>query len=110
MRILRLCLLAAALPLAAHVGSPDIFYEGEAGPYRLLVTVRPPQVVPGVAEVEIRSASAEATQIHIVPLVLGAKGRQYPPVADLAKVSAEDRQFYTGALWLMTPGSWQVQI
>ena len=110
MRTLRLCLLLAALPLAAHVGSPDIFYEGEAGPYRLLVTVRPPQVVPGVAEVEIRSASADVRQIRIVPLILGFKGAQYAPVPDVAKVSAEDPQFYTGALWLMTPGSWQVQI
>jgi hypothetical protein len=110
MRTLRLCLLAAALPLAAHVGSPDVFYEGAAGPYRLLVTVRPPQVVPGVAEVEIRSASPDARQIHIVPLVLGFHGRQYAPVPDVAKISREDPQFYTGALWLMTPGSWQVQI
>jgi hypothetical protein len=110
MRTLRLCLLAAALPLAAHVGSPDVFYEGEAGPYRLLVTVRPPQVVPGVAEIEIRSASADVRQIHIVPLILGFKGSQYAPVPDVAKVSTEDPQFYTGALWLMAPGSWQVQI
>jgi len=72
--------------------------------------VRPPQVVPGVADVEIRSASADVRQIHIVPLILGSKGPQYAPVPDLAKVSAEDPQFYTGALWLMTPGSWQVQI
>jgi hypothetical protein len=110
MRIFRLCLLAAALPVAAHVGSPDVFYEGEAGPYRLLVTVRPPQVVPGVADVEIRSASADVRQVHIVPLILGFKGAQYAPVPDVAKVSTEDPQFYTGALWLMTPGSWQVQI
>ena len=110
MRTLRLCLLAAALPLAAHVGSPDVFYEGEAGAYHVLVTVRPPQVVPGVAEVEIRSASSDVRQIHIVPLILGFKGSQYAPVPDVAKVSKEDPQFYTGALWLMAPGSWQVQI
>src|SRR5882762_5921920 len=32
------------LPLAspAHVGSPDVYYDGYAGPYRLLVTLRPP--------------------------------------------------------------------
>jgi hypothetical protein len=110
MRFLRSCFLLAALPVAAHVGSPDIFYQGDAGPYRLLVTVRPPQVVPGVADVEIRAASADAAQIRIVPLVLGFKGPQYAPVPDLAKVSPEDRQFFTGVLWLMTPGSWQVQI
>src|SRR5262249_29250582 len=37
----------------AHVGSPDVFLDRMAGPYRLLVTVRPPPVIPGVADVEI---------------------------------------------------------
>ena len=41
------------LPIAAlaHVGSPDVYYEGDAGPYHLLVTVRPPAVIPGIAEI-----------------------------------------------------------
>ena len=59
------CSSAAAAPLAAHVGSPDIFFEGDAGPYQLLVTIRPPQVVPGVAEIEIRSLSADVREIHM---------------------------------------------
>ena len=29
---------------------------------------------------------------------------------DLARPTAEDSQFYTGALWLMATGSWQVRI
>lgn len=110
MRFLRLCLFAAALPLLGHVGSPDVFFEGEAGPYRLLVTVRPPQVIPGVAEIEIRSTAPDVRQVHIVPLILGYQGPQYAPVPDLAKASREDPQFFTGALWLMAPGSWQVRI
>ena len=68
MKILPALLLAAAAPLAAHVGSPDVFFDGQAGPYQLLVTIRPPQVVPGVAEIEIRSLAPDVTQIHIVPL------------------------------------------
>jgi hypothetical protein len=103
-------LFLAALPLAAHVGSPDIFFQGAAGPYPLLVTIRPPVVVPGVAEVEIRSTSADVRQIHLVPLRLGMAGQQFPPVADLAQQSKDDPQFYTGSLWLMVTGSWQVQI
>jgi hypothetical protein len=104
-----LLLLAAALPLIAHVGSPDVFYEGAAGPYRLLVTIRPPQVVPGVAEIEIRSLSQGVRQIHIVPLRLTAQ-QQYAPVPDLAQPSRDDPQFYTGTLWLMSTGTWKVRI
>ena len=71
-------------PLAAHVGSPDVFFEGDAGPYKLLVTIRPPQVVPGMAEIEIRSLSPEVRQIQVVPLRLGFRGEQFAPVPDLA--------------------------
>jgi hypothetical protein len=104
-----LLFLLAAIPLIAHVGSPDVFFEGSAGPYKLLVTIRPPQVVPGVAEIEIRSASPDVRQIHILPLRL-TTSQQFAPVPDLARPSKEDPQFYTGALWLMATGSWQVRI
>jgi hypothetical protein len=103
-------LFFAALPLAAHIGSPDIFFEGQAGPYRLLVTIRPPQVVPGVAEIEIRSASPDVRQIRVVPLQMGARFTQFPPVPDLTRPSKQDPQFYTGSLWLMVTGSWQVRL
>jgi hypothetical protein len=109
MRLLPVVLLAA-VPLLAHVGSPDIFYQGNAGPYGLLVTIRPPAVVPGVAEVEIRSQSNDVRQIRMVPLRLGFAGQQFPPVSDAAQQSKDDPQFFTGALWLMVTGSWQVQI
>jgi hypothetical protein len=110
MKLLRIFLLAAAVPLHGHVGSPDVFFKGDAGPYPLLITIRPPQVVPGVAGIEIRSESPEVRQIRIVPLRLGYGGAQFAPVPDVAQSSHDDPQFYTGALWLMTSGSWQVRV
>jgi hypothetical protein len=109
MKIFLVLILAAVAPLAAHVGSPDVFFEGQAGPYQLLVTIRPPQVVPGVAEIEIRSLAADVTGIHIVPLRLTA-AQQFAPVPDLARPSREDPQFYTGSLWLMSTGAWKVRV
>lgn len=109
MKLLLTALLCAA-PLAAHVGSPDVFYEGGAGPYRLLVTIRPPQVIPGVAQVEIRSTSSEVRHVRIVPLPMTGPGAKLAPTPDVAQPSADDPQFYTGALWLMAPGSWQVRV
>jgi hypothetical protein len=106
-------LLAAilfAVPLAAHVGSPDVFFEGEAGPYRLLVTIRPPPVIPGVAEIEIRSAAHDVRQIRLVPLRITGPGASLAPTPDMAQRSTEDAQFYTGSLWLMGTGSWQVRV
>jgi len=102
--------LAVPFSMAAHVGSPDIFFEGDAGAYKLYVTIRPPQIVPGVAEIEIRSLSPGVRQVHIVPLRLAQRGEQLSPVPDLAHAAKEDPQFYTGTLWLMASGSWKVQV
>ena len=109
--LLRLLLLLATCSAAfAHVGSPDVFYEGSAGPYRLLVTVRPPVVIPGIAEVEVRSASPDVRAVRVVPLRLQGPGAQFAPTPDIAQRSADDPQFYTGSLWLMGFGAWQVRV
>lgn len=49
-----LAVLAAALVSWGHVGSPNVFFEGTAGPYPMHIVVRPPAVIPGVAEVAVR--------------------------------------------------------
>ncbi len=103
-------LLAISTVAFAHVGSPDVFYEGNAGPYRLLVVVRPPAVVPGVAEVEVRSTSPDVRVVRVVPLRLTGPGAQFAPTPDVAQQSADDPQFYTGSIWLMGFGSWQVRV
>jgi hypothetical protein len=103
-------LLAAALPARAHVGSPDVFYEGKAGPYPLFVTVRVPQVIPGVAEIQIRSESRDARAIRVVPMRLAGPGSNLPPTPDLAVQSKDDPQFFTASLWLMESGALQVRV
>jgi len=102
-------LFAAAAPLYSHVGSPDVFYEGNAGPYRLLVTVRPPQVIPGIAEIEVRSSGPGVETVRVSPLRLTAD-RQFSPVPDTAQRSKGDPQFFTSTLWLMATGSWKVLV
>jgi hypothetical protein len=105
-----LFLLAAALCADAHVGSPDIFLEGAAGPYPIVVTIRPPSVIPGVAEIEIRSASPDVQEIRITPIPMVGEASKHPPTPDVMQRSKEDPQFFTGAVWMMASGSWQVRI
>jgi len=107
---LAIILLLAPLPLSAHVGSPDVFYEGKAGPYPLFVTVRVPQVIPGVAEIQIRSESGDARAIRVVPMRLAGPGSNLPPTPDLAVQSKDDPQFFTASLWLMESGALQVRV
>ncbi len=110
MRRLLPCLLWAAVCVPAHVGSPDVYFDGKAGPYTLYVTIRPPAVIPGVAEIEIRSASADVRELRITPLPLTGEGARFAPTPDLAQPSRQDPQFYTGSLWMMAHGSWQVRV
>jgi hypothetical protein len=109
LRQLVLFLMSSAVAFA-HVGSPDVFYEGNAGPYRLLVTIRPPAVIPGVAEVEVRSTSNDVREVRVVPLPLKGAGAKFAPTPDIAQRSKDDPQFYTGSLWMMGFGSWQVRV
>jgi hypothetical protein len=97
-------------PVGAHVGSPDVFLEGDAGAYHLFVTVRVPQVIPGVAEIEVRSESDDLSHIHATVTTLTGAGSQYAPVPDLAERSQLDPRFFTSSLWLMQNGSLQVRL
>jgi hypothetical protein len=108
--LLFLLLAVCTLPVSAHVGSPDVFLEGTAGPYKLFVTVRVPQVIPGIAEIEIRSEAADVSDIRIAPMQLTGPGSQYAPAPEAAARSKDDPQFFRGSLWLMEFGSLQVRI
>src|SRR5258707_13891981 len=90
--------IAMASAALAHVGSPDVFYEGDAGPYHLLVAIRPPVVIPGVAEVEGRSTSNDAQEVRVVPLPLRGPRAKFAPTPDIPRRSKDDRQFITVSL------------
>jgi hypothetical protein len=96
--------------VVAHVGSPDVFLEGRAGPYQVYVTIRPPRAIPGVAEVEVLAASDGVREVRIVPLPLTGPGAQFAPVPDVATPSGTDPRLFTGSLWMMTAGAWQVRV
>ncbi|MBV8553812.1 MAG: hypothetical protein JOY54_21130 [Acidobacteriaceae bacterium] len=101
---------ALAMLAQAHVGSPDIYLDSKAGPYQLFITIRTPQVIPGVAELEIRSETPGIRQIRAVPLPMSGPGASFAPVPDQLTASPQDPQLFTGSLWMMAPGSWQVRI
>jgi hypothetical protein len=93
-----------------HVGSPDVYYEGMAGPYRLLVTVRMPQMIPGIARVEAQVLDGQVREIRIVPMRVIGEGSETAPPADRMEQAAADPQSFNGKLWLMESGSFQVRM
>ncbi len=104
--------LAAPVSGLAHVNSPDVYYDGYAGPYHLLATVEPSAVVPGIAHIRIRSASpsGDIEKIEIVPLKMVGAPENLAPTPDQAERSASDPQLFTGQLWIMARGSWKVRV
>ena len=110
MKRLPLTLTVAPLLLMAHVGSPDVYQEGLAGPYRVLVTIRPPQVIPGVAEIEIRTREKDLRTIRVTPLALTGEAARFAPAGEVAAPVPGEPGAYAGQLWMMVSGSWQVRV
>ncbi len=101
----RLFALAGIVALcSAHVGSPDVYYEGSAGPYHVLVVVRMPGVVPGVAQIAVRVSGAGAASDRVEVGVNHFDTQTAPPLEDAAR-DASDPGSYLGKLWVMAAGS-----
>jgi hypothetical protein len=101
--------LAMAVVLSAHVGSPDVYWSGKAGPYPVDVVVRPPQVVPGIAEILVRAPEAGVERVTVRPVYWRA-GSRGAPSADEARPVENAPGMYGGRLWLMAGGSYSVHV
>lgn len=110
-RLGRFLLLAAVVAVAsAHVGSPDTVFEGAAGPYAVRVIVRLPGVVPGLADITVRTTGGPAVKTITVLPLRGGRGTAALPPPDTARAVAGTTDLYTAQLWLMQFGSYSVQV
>lgn len=101
-----------AAPLAAHVGSPNVFFDGDAGPYPVRVIVRPPEVIPGLAEITVRlrdGAPGPAAEVTVRPVQWKA-GLQGAPPPDVAVPVPGAAGTWTAQLWLMRQSSYSVRV
>jgi hypothetical protein len=102
-------LALALIPvLSAHVGSPDVFFAGKAGPYDVRVVVRPPDVVPGVARVTVR-APDDVQKVSIRPVFYRAGSKGAPSADETRRMEGASGTF-EGSLWLMARGSYSVDV
>lgn len=88
---------------SAHIGSPDAWYEGSAGPYKVLVQVVTPPVVPGVANVYARVFDEGVQRVSVQTNRFDALAAAPPP--ERAEPVGNDHGLYTAPLWVMAGGS-----
>lgn len=104
-------LLAVFFPLfaRAHVGSPNVFFEGKAGPYPVRVIIKPPSVVPGLAEINVRVEGAGVQQVTALP-VFWRTGKKGAPPPDVAEAVRGETNLYAATLWLMSSGAYSIEV
>src|ERR1700759_4889239 len=96
---LMLAILAMAIrPAGAHVGSPDVALEGKAGPYHLLVNIRPPDVIPGTAIVTVYTDRAGGITVSAQPVYFYS-GVSGAPSADMLPAVAGQPGQFKGIVW-----------
>jgi len=105
------CIAWLLLPFAAHahIGSPNVFFEGKAGPYPVHVIIRPPGVIPGLAEIFVRIESGGVERVTALPIKWNA-GRKGAPPPDVARLVRGETNLYAAQLWFMESGSQSVEL
>jgi hypothetical protein len=99
---------AAVAICSAHVGSPDAWYEGSAGPYHVVIQVATPGVVPGVANVFVRVTGNGVRQVTVHANRFDALASAPPP--EVATPVEGDPGLYSAPLWVMSGGSNSVTV
>jgi hypothetical protein len=92
----------------AHVGSPDTFFVGNAGPFQIRVATRLPGVIPGRGQVTVRVLNAAAHPPGVVTVRAGQwnVGIDGAPPPETARPVPGDADLYAAELWFMTPSSY----
>lgn len=101
-------LLLLLLPLFAHghIGSPNVYFEGHAGPHAVRVSIRPPASLPGFAQVDVRMEAADASAVAVQPHFRGATS---PPPVTATRVTG-DPHLFNASLWLIARGTYAIEV
>jgi hypothetical protein len=103
-------ILAVVTPLAsAHIGSPNVFFEGRAGAYSIYAVIRPPAALPGAAQVSVRVQEADIRSVSLLPVMWQAGRKGSPPPVAAQRVPGETN-LWSAEVWFLRPGSYTVQV
>lgn len=96
-------------PLAgwAHIGSPNVFFEGQAGVHHVVVVIRPPAALPGMAQIDIRIEPG--LRVSVQPVYVAAGPDAAPPATE-ALPTAGDPALRSATFWLLARGSYAIRV
>lgn len=109
-RFLVIWLVISALlvmPAWAHIGSAGVVVEKQVGKYNLLVSIVPPDVIPGVAKVTVYVEQGRVTAIGARPIYFLSGDKGAPIHDELARSGAGA---YQADVWLMDAGSSSIEL
>ncbi|WP_461052078.1 hypothetical protein [Spirosoma arcticum] len=91
----------------AHVGSSGVIVQKQVGKYGLLVSIQPPDVVPGTAKVTVFVEQGRASDIGARPIFFGSGDKGAPMHDELTRTGTGR---FEGDLWLMDAGSSSIEL
>ena len=106
-RLLTLLFLSFSLLATAHIGSEGVIVQKQVGPYQLMISIQPPDVVPGTAKVTVFVEKGNPGSIDGRPVYF-FEGDEGAPQADPLTAIGTGR--FEGAIWLMESGSTSSQL
>ena len=110
MKAILIAIFLLAVQIArAHVGSPNVFFDGHAGPHAVRVVIRPPAALPGNAQIDVRVSDSAISAVTVRPAFIGA-GPEADPAPTPALAVAGDAQLFTAICWLSRSGTYAVRI
>lgn len=107
--LLTFILLVSCITAHAHVGSAGVQMQGQAGPYKVLVSVEPPDVIPGTAKITVFIENGNVSKVLARPIYFYSGDKGAPSPDELIQVAGQTGQFQ-GVVWLMEWGSSSAQI
>ncbi|MCF0058943.1 hypothetical protein [Dyadobacter sp. CY356] len=93
----------------AHVGSSGVLLQVQAGPYKVLIDITPPEVIPGTARITVFVENGDPQKVLARPFTYRFGSQGAPSADEIQAVPGQPGQFQ-GVVWLMQSGSSSVQI
>jgi hypothetical protein len=113
MKFFKYCLFSVLLVYChlaqAHVGSPAISYQGNAGKYKILVNISPPDVIPGVATagIFVENYNGEKVYVQTQYYLAGDKGSVDPEIANPVYGA---KGWFDYSAWFMMSGAADLKV